>query len=134
MSEAMSEREMQIAGSQCDRGCRGRPRTRRTGGRVSHEWRRYHCHYHLATIVIAVAVYLLHWLYRHSSKDISFVRTGLGGEKVVIGGGAFVLPIVHDVTEVSMNTLRIEVRRGGEHSLITKDRMRVEVTSNSFCA
>lgn len=86
----------------------------------------------LAAIVIAVAVYLLHWLYRRSSKDISFVRTGFGGEKVVMGGGAFVLPIVHDVTEVSMNTLRLEVRRAGEKSLITKDRMRVEVTVEFF--
>lgn len=86
----------------------------------------------LATIVIAVAVYLLHWLYRRSSKDISFVRTGLGGEKVVMGGGAFVLPIVHDLTEVSMNTLRLEVRRAREQSLITKDRMRVEVTVEFF--
>ncbi|HWA45083.1 MAG TPA: flotillin domain-containing protein [Hypericibacter adhaerens] len=86
----------------------------------------------LATIVIAVAVYLLHWLYRRSTKDISFVRTGFGGEKVVMGGGALVLPIVHDVTEVSMNTLRLEVRRGKEQSLITKDRMRVEVTVEFF--
>ena len=81
----------------------------------------------LLAIVIAVAVYLLHWLYRHSSKDLSFVRTGWGGEKAVMGGGAFVLPIVHDITEVSMNTLRIEVRRAGEKSLITKNRMRIEV-------
>jgi uncharacterized membrane protein YqiK len=40
----------------------------------------------LAAIVIAVLAYLLHWLYRRSSKDVSFVRTGLGGEKVVMGG------------------------------------------------
>jgi uncharacterized membrane protein YqiK len=86
----------------------------------------------LAAIVIAVAVYLLHWLYRHSSKDLSFVRTGLGGEKIVMGGGAFVLPIVHDITEVSMNTLRIEVRRHGEKSLITKNRMRIEVSVEFF--
>jgi len=86
----------------------------------------------LAAIVIAVAVYLLHWLYRRSSKDVSFVRTGFGGEKVIIGGGAFVLPIVHDVTEVSMNTLRLEVRRAQVQSLITKDRMRVEVTVEFF--
>lgn len=86
----------------------------------------------LAAIVIAVAVYLLHWLYRRSSKDVSFVRTGFGGEKVIIGGGAFVLPIVHDVTEVSMNTLRLEVRRALAQSLITKDRMRVEVTVEFF--
>lgn len=86
----------------------------------------------LVTIVVAIAVYLLHWLYRHSSKDLSFVRTGLGGEKVVMGGGALVLPIVHDVTEVSMNTLRIEVRRAGERSLITRNRMRIEVIVEFF--
>jgi uncharacterized membrane protein YqiK len=86
----------------------------------------------LLAIVIAVIVYLLHWLYRHSSKDLSFVRTGWGGERVVMGGGALVLPIVHDVAEVSMNTLRIEVRRAGEKSLITKNRMRVEVTVEFF--
>lgn len=86
----------------------------------------------LVTIIVAIIVYLLHWLYRHSSKDLSFVRTGLGGEKVVMGGGALVLPIVHDVTEVSMNTLRIEVRRAGEKSLITRNRMRVEVNVEFF--
>ncbi len=82
----------------------------------------------LAAIVIAVAAYLLHWLYRRSTKDISFVRTGFGGELVVMGGGAMVLPILHDITEVNMNTLRLEVTRTRERSLITKDRMRVELT------
>ena len=82
----------------------------------------------LAAIVIAVCAYLLHWLYRRSTKDISFVRTGFGGEKVVMGGGAFVLPILHDITEVNMNTLRLEIVRAREKSLITKDRMRVELT------
>lgn len=82
----------------------------------------------LAAIVIAVAAYLLHWLYRRSTKDVSFVRTGFGGEKVVMGGGALVLPILHDFTEVNMNTLRLEVTRAREKSLITKDRMRVELT------
>ena len=82
----------------------------------------------LAAIVIAVCAYLLHWLYRRSTKDVSFVRTGFGGERVVMGGGALVLPILHDLTEVNMNTLRLEVIRAREKSLITKDRMRVELT------
>lgn len=82
----------------------------------------------LAAIVIAVAAYLLHWLYRRSTKDVSFVRTGFGGEKVIMGGGALVLPILHDITEVNMNTLQLEVIRAREKSLITKDRMRVELT------
>jgi uncharacterized membrane protein YqiK len=46
---------------------------------------------------------------------------------VVINGGAFVLPIIHDVTPVNMSTLRLEVRRGQSSALITKDRMRVDV-------
>ena len=55
------------------------------------------------------SVWLLHWLYLRSSKERAFVRTGLGGQKVVLDGGAFVLPIVHDVIPVNMNTLRLEV-------------------------
>ena len=63
----------------------------------------------LAVVVIlaAIVVWLLHWLYLRSSKERAFVRTGLGGQKVVLDGGAFVLPIVHDVIPVNMNTLRL---------------------------
>lgn len=86
----------------------------------------------LIALAIAIVVYLLHWLYRRSSKEVSFVRTGLGGEKVVISGGAFVLPIIHNVTTVGMRTLRIEVGRSGEKSLITKNRMRVELLAEFF--
>ena len=86
----------------------------------------------LLTIIIAIGVYLLHWLYRRSSKDQSFVRTGLGGEKVVMGGGAFVVPIVHDITVVNMNAIPMEVRRSGEKSLITKNKMRIDVTAEFF--
>ncbi len=86
----------------------------------------------LAGIVIAVVVYLLYWLYQRSSKEVSFVRTGFGGEKVVLSGGALVLPIIHNITLVGMKTLRLEVRRGGERALITKDRMRVEVGAEFY--
>src|SRR5918992_2948930 len=83
-------------------------------------------------VVIAIVVWLLHWLYLRSSKERAFVRTGLGGQKVVMNGGAFVLPIVHDVIPVNMNTLRLEVARGRERALITRDRMRVDVTSEFY--
>jgi hypothetical protein len=62
----------------------------------------------LAGIFIAIVVYLLYWLYRLSSKDVAFVRTGFGGERVVINGGALVLPIIHTITPVGMRTLRLE--------------------------
>lgn len=85
-----------------------------------------------AAIVVAIAVWLLHWLYLRSSKERAFVRTGLGGQKVVLDGGAFVLPIVHDVIPVNMNTLRLEVSRGRDKALITKDRMRVDVIAEFY--
>ncbi len=86
----------------------------------------------LTALAIAIFVYLLHWLYRRSSKEVSFVRTGLRGEKVVISGGAFVLPIIHNITSVGMRTLRIEVRRGGDKAFITKNRMRVEIVAEFY--
>src|SRR5688500_19269194 len=83
-------------------------------------------------IVIAIVVLLLNWLYLRSSKERAFVRTGLGGQKVVMNGGALVLPIVHEVVPVNMNTLRLEVSRGRDKALITKDRMRVDVVSEFY--
>ena len=86
----------------------------------------------LTALAIAIFVYLLHWLYRRSSKEVSFVRTGLRGEKVVISGGAFVLPIIHNITSVGMRTLRIEVKRGGDKAFITQNRMRVEIVAEFY--
>lgn len=83
-------------------------------------------------IVVAIGVWLLHWLYLRSSKERAFVRTGFGGQKVVVNGGAFVLPIVHDVIPVNMNTLKLEVSRGRDKALITKDRMRVDVIAEFY--
>jgi len=82
--------------------------------------------------VIAIVAWLLNWLYLRSSKERAFVRTGLGGQKVVLNGGALVLPIIHEVIPVNMNTLRLEVTRGRERALITKDRMRVDVTAEFY--
>ena len=71
-------------------------------------------------------------LYKRSTKEIAFVRTGLGGQKVIMDGGAIVLPIFHERVLVNMNTLKLEVQRRERESLITKDRMRVDVTAAFF--
>ena len=88
-----------------------------------------------AGIIIAVIIILgiiMARLYKRSSKEISFVRTGFGGEKVILNGGALVLPILHEVIPVNMNTLRLEVSRKAEESLITRDRMRVDVAAEFY--
>src|SRR5580704_17214026 len=83
-------------------------------------------------IVVAIVFWLFHWLYLRSSKERAFVRTGMGGQKLVLNGGAFVLPIVHDVIPVNMNTLRLEVSRGRDKALITRDRMRVDMIAEFY--
>ena len=42
------------------------------------------------------------------------------------------LPIVHDVIPVNMNTLRLEVSRGRDKALITRDRMRVDLMAEFY--
>ena len=71
-------------------------------------------------------------LYKRSTKETSFVRTGLGGQKVIMDGGAILLPVFHERVLVNMNTLKLEVVRRERESLITKDRMRVDVTAAFF--
>lgn len=71
-------------------------------------------------------------LYKRSTKETAFVRTGLGGQKVIMDGGAIVLPVFHERVLVNMNTLKLEVQRRERESLITKDRMRVDVTAAFF--
>jgi uncharacterized membrane protein YqiK len=86
----------------------------------------------ILAIVVVVAVYLLRWLYRRSTKETAFVRTGFGGEKVVVSGGAFVIPVLHDVTLVNMTVMRIALERRETQALITKNRMRVDVIAEFF--
>ena len=89
----------------------------------------------LAGIIFAALVIIgiiIARLYRRSSKEISFVRTGFGGEKVILGGGAIVLPVLHEIIPVNMNTLRLEVRRADDQALITRDRMRVDVMAEFY--
>ncbi|AXY56096.1 flotillin family protein [Acinetobacter chinensis] len=83
----------------------------------------------VAFVVIGIVIARL---YRRSSKEISFVRTGFGGEKVILGGGAIVLPVLHETIPVNMNTLRLEVRRADDQALITRDRMRVDVMAEFY--
>jgi uncharacterized membrane protein YqiK len=86
--------------------------------------------------IIIVAIFVIGMiiarLYRRASKEVSFVRTGFGGQKVIMNGGALVLPVLHETIPVNMNTLRLEVVRTAEQALITKDRMRVDVQAEFY--
>ena len=87
----------------------------------------------LAIIVAAIIGFLvfvglvLGRLYRRATREVSLVKTGAGGKRVIMDGGTIVVPLLHEISPVNMKTLRLEVGRTGEGALITKDRMRVDV-------
>ena len=65
--------------------------------------------------------------YRIPKADIALVRTGGAKEKIRITGGLWVNTIIHEIKEISLNTMRIEVIREGPEALITYDFNRGDV-------
>jgi uncharacterized membrane protein YqiK len=63
---------------------------------------------------------------------MAYVRTGRGGATVVQDGGSFVIPVIHDVIPVSLETMRLNVERRGPHALITKDNLRVDLSAEFY--
>jgi len=78
-------------------------------------------------IILALIIVVLAWFYERGTREVSLVRTGVGGRKVVMDGGTLAIPYFHEISRVNMQTLRLEVNRTGEAALITKDRLRVDV-------
>ena len=90
----------------------------------------------LLTILIYAAIVLftlmvigviLTRLYRRATKDVALIRTGFGGEKVVLNGGIMVVPVLHELMQVRLTTVKLEVSRLNKDALITMDKLRVDV-------
>ncbi|MGF7171370.1 putative membrane protein YqiK [Sphingobium xanthum] len=83
-------------------------------------------------LVVLIFVLMITRLYRRATKEVGFVRTGFGGEKVVMNGGALVLPVLHETMPVNMNTVRLAVERKNVDALITLDRLRIDVKAEFY--
>jgi len=85
-------------------------------------------------VLVALIVFglVITRLYKRATKEIAFIRTGLGGEKVVMNGGALVLPVLHETMPVNMNTVRLAVERNNVDALITLDRLRIDVKAEFY--
>ncbi|MFT6024725.1 MAG: flotillin [Ascidiaceihabitans sp.] len=84
----------------------------------------------IAAIIIGLLLFIgliMARLYKRATRETSLVKTGSGGRKVIMDGGTIVVPFLHEISKVNMKTLRLEIARVNEQSLITKDRMRVDV-------
>ena len=70
----------------------------------------------IATIIIlAIIIVILAWFYERATREVSLVKTGIGGRKVVMDGGTIAIPYFHEISKVYMQTLRLEVQRIFRH-------------------
>jgi flotillin len=79
-----------------------------------------------------VVLFTITKLYHKTKASEAFVRTGMGGLKVVRDGGAIVLPVIHQVVKVSLATIRLEVERKGAEALLTFDKLRADIKAEFF--
>ncbi len=86
----------------------------------------------LLLLIAAAVAAVITKLYHKASANMAFVRTGMGGARVVKDGGTIVLPVVHQVIPVSLETMRLNVERRGTHALITKDNLRVDLSAEFY--
>ncbi|MFW5867437.1 MAG: flotillin family protein, partial [Armatimonadota bacterium] len=88
----------------------------------------------VGTLVLLVSgmLIIIARLYQKTSANEAFVRTGMGGRSVVLDGGAIVIPVVHKTIPVVLETMKLEVERGGEDALITRDNLRVDIRAEFY--
>ena len=73
-----------------------------------------------------LAILFLNRFYKKATREVALVRTGAGGQRVVLDGGCIAVPFLHKVSEVNMKTTGLEIERLGPKSMITRDRLRVD--------
>jgi flotillin len=71
-------------------------------------------------------------LYTKTKASEAFVRTGMGGMKIIKDGGSIVIPVIHQIVKISLRTLRLDVGREGPDALITKDKLRADIKAEFF--
>ena len=86
-------------------------------------------------IIVVVAMLLILFLnryYRKATREVALVRTGQGGQRIVLDGGCIAVPFLHKVSEINMRTTKLEIERVGPKSVITQDRLRVDVGAEFY--
>ena len=86
----------------------------------------------VALLILGGIVITITRLYRKASANEAFVMTGMGGKRCVVDGGALVIPVVHNVIPVSLETMRLDVRRMEKDALITGDNLRTDVEAEFY--
>ena len=86
----------------------------------------------LVIVLIAILYIISIWVYKRAPANMGFIRTGYLGTKVCLGRGAMVLPVFHEVTWVSLETLKLIVSRSRDQAVLTSDKIRIDVVTELY--
>jgi flotillin len=78
-------------------------------------------------VALGFGIWFLQRYFAKATPETAFVRTGFGGQRVVIDGGCLALPILHQVQRVSMQAISLTVARSGAAALLTHDQLRADL-------
>ena len=81
----------------------------------------------LALILLLVGILFLQRFYAKATLNLALVRTGFGGQRVILSRGCLSLPIIHQIQRVNMSAVSIEVARTGKEALLTADQLRADI-------
>lgn len=86
----------------------------------------------LALLIVSTVIGVISKLYVRTSSSSALVRTGMGGMRVVKDGGTLFIPVIHNATRVTLQTVRLAVERKDTDALITHDKLRADVHAEFF--
>ena len=86
----------------------------------------------LVIVLIAILYVISIWVYKRAPANMGFIRTGYLGTRVCLGRGAMVLPVFHEVTWVSLETLKLIVSRSRDQAVLTSDKIRIDVVTELY--
>ena len=86
----------------------------------------------LAIVIVAILYIISIWVYKRAPANMGFVRTGFLGTKVCLGRGAMVLPVFHEVTWISLETIKLIVSRSRDQAVLTSDKIRIDVVAELY--
>ncbi len=92
----------------------------------------------IISIVFAVLIFIVSLaiiagkFYVKVGPDEAIVKTGMGGLKVVIDGGALIWPVIHRYEKMDLTLKSFEIAREGSEGLICKDNIRADIKTAFF--
>ncbi len=85
-----------------------------------------------AIVVVGVLYVISIWIYKRAPANMGFIRTGLFGTKVCLGKGAIVLPVFHEISWISLETIKLIISRGRDQAVLTSDNIRIDVGTELY--